>query len=72
MTSFQTDYTPNGNYSTFRDGTMTQYKISMTFQELDPVFNDDYDALDNDEAGGIGVGGPLSIDNIEDKAGIGY
>ena len=72
MINFSTDYTPNGNYSTFRDGTMSQYKISMQFTELDPIFNDDYDELDNEEGGGIGVGGPLSMSNMEDSAGIGY
>ena len=71
LTSFQTDYTPNGNYSTFRDGTMTQYKISMTFQELDPVFNDDYDALDDSEFEFNGSG-PLASPNTADSAGIGY
>ena len=72
MTSFQTDYTPNGNYSTFRDGTMTQYKISMSFTELDPIFNDDYDALDK-EAFGERPEGPLQrLDPEVDAAGIGY
>lgn len=37
-----TDYTPNGPYSTYEDGTMTQYKLGLQFSELDPVFNDDY------------------------------
>ena len=72
MTSFQTDYTPNGNYSRLRDGTMSQYKITMAFSELDPIFNDDYDKLDNESAGGVGFGGPLSIGKIEDASGIGY
>ena len=67
MTSFQTDYTPNGNYSTFSDGTMTQYKIQMSFTELDPIFNDDYDTLDKEQ-----TTGPLAMDQIEDAAGIGY
>ena len=77
LTSFQTDYTPNGNYSTFRDGTMTQYKISMTFKELDPVFNDDYDALDeanlSDPEIFSGGQGPLAAPKGgTDSAGIGY
>ena len=67
LTSFATDYTPNGNYSTFSDGTMTQYKISMTFSELDPIFNDDYDTLDREQTTGA-----LAMDQIEDAAGIGY
>ncbi len=83
MTQFSTDYTPNGNYSTFRDGTMTQYKISMGFKELDPVFNDDYDALDKDlqtsgrnDSSIFSTGqGPLGVGNLKggaDSAGIGY
>ena len=71
LTNFKTNYTPNGKYSTFRDGTMTQYKISMTFQEIDPVFNDDYDALDDSEYEFNGSG-PLASPNTADLAGIGY
>ena len=71
MTSFQTDYTPNGNYSTFSDGTMTQYKIQMSFTELDPIFNDDYDALDDSEEFNMG-GGPMANATQTDAAGIGY
>ena len=72
MTSFQTDYTPNGNYSTFRDGTMSQYKISMSFTELDPVFNDDYDTLDKEEFGERSDGPLQRLDPEVDAAGIGY
>ena len=42
LTSFSTDYTPENNYSTLRDGFMTSYTITMEFQELEPVYNDDY------------------------------
>ena len=69
MTSFQTDYTPNGNYSTFSDGTMTQYKIQMSFTELDPIFNDDYDTLDKES--GENFSFPLK-NPTGDAAGIGY
>ncbi len=69
MTSFQTDYTPNGNYSTLRDGTMSQYKISMSFTELDPIFNDDYDTLDKES--GENFSFPLK-NPTGDAAGIGY
>ena len=80
MTSFQTDYTPNGNYSRLRDGTMSQYKITMAFSELDPIFNDDYDKLDqgnlNDPEIFSSTGqGPLALGNLKggtDSAGIGY
>ena len=36
------DYTPNANYATFTDGTMVAYRLTMRFQELEPVYNDDY------------------------------
>ena len=43
LTSMNTDYTPDNNYSTTRDGVMTSYTITMEFKELEPVFNDDYE-----------------------------
>ena len=36
------DYTPNNNYSTYEDGVMTAYTLSLQFKELVPVYNDDY------------------------------
>ena len=47
MTSFEVDYTPDGNYSTLRDGFMTSYTISMSLKELEPVFYEDYEELNN-------------------------
>ena len=35
-------YTPDGNYSTFEDGVMTAYQITLGLQELEPVFSNDY------------------------------
>jgi len=57
---------------TFRDGTMSQYKISMSFTELDPVFNDDYDTLDKEEFGERSDGPLQRLDPEVDAAGIGY
>jgi hypothetical protein len=42
LQSFTVDYTPEGQYATFTDGAMVSYGITMQFQELEPVFNDDY------------------------------
>ena len=42
LQSFSVNYAPNGNYSTYEDGVMTAYQMSMTYSELNPVFNDDY------------------------------
>ena len=42
MSSFGVNYTPNGPYSTYEDGVMTAYNITMNFQEMNPIYNDDY------------------------------
>ena len=42
LTSFGVNYTPDGNYSTYRDGIMTAYELTMSFGELEPVFSTDY------------------------------
>jgi hypothetical protein len=42
LQSFNVSYTPEGQYATFNDGAMVSYQITMQFQELEPVFNDDY------------------------------
>tara|TARA_Y100000768_G_scaffold204967_1_gene154405 strand:+ start:2680 stop:4002 length:1323 start_codon:yes stop_codon:yes gene_type:complete len=42
MQSFNVNYTPDGNYSTYRDGIMTAYELTMSFGELEPVFANDY------------------------------
>ena len=47
MTSFEVDYTPDGQYSTLRDGYMTSYTISMSLKELEPVFFEDYEELND-------------------------
>ena len=51
MTSFEVDYTPDGNYSTLRDGFMTSYTISMSLKELEPVFYEDYEEFPVDQIG---------------------
>ena len=51
MTSFEVDYTPDGNYSTYEDGVMTSYTISMSMKELEPVFHEDYNDIPLNEIG---------------------
>ena len=45
LTQCGVDYTPDGSYSTFYDNeaTMTQYGLTLQFNELEPIFNEDYD-----------------------------
>ena len=42
LSSFGVNYAPNGNYSTYEDGVMTAYQMTMTYSELNPIYNDDY------------------------------
>jgi len=54
LQSFTVDYTPEGQYATFKDGAMVSYQITMQFQELEPVFNDDYATIDQNKDTDIG------------------
>ena len=42
------NYTPDGSYMTFNDEerTMTSYSISLQFQEIEPIYNVDYNTED--------------------------
>lgn len=42
LQNFVVDYTPDGNYATYEDGAMTQYNLTLTFGEIEPLFDDDY------------------------------
>lgn len=43
LLSVGVNYTPNANYATFTDGGMVAYQLTLSFQELEPVFNDNYE-----------------------------
>ena len=46
------DYMPEGSYMTYEnedpslEGSMVTYVITLSFQELEPIFNDDYFTLE--------------------------
>lgn len=42
LQSCNVDYTPDGNYATFRDGSMTSYGLSLAFTEIEPIYSRDY------------------------------
>ena len=56
------DYTPNGTYMTFGsedsgdDGTMVTYNLTLQFTELEPVYSDDYNAIDGQSNDSAGIG----------------
>lgn len=48
LTSFNVDYTPDGSYMTYKDGSMTSYSVAMQFAELSPIYAENYDKLTED------------------------
>jgi hypothetical protein len=47
LTNFNVDYTPDGSYMTYKDGSMTSYSVTMQFSELAPIYEDNYDNSDD-------------------------
>jgi len=41
LTNFAVDYTPDGSYSTFNNGSMTQFALNMSFSEVMPIYAED-------------------------------
>lgn len=37
------DYTPDGSYMAFDDGSMVSYSLNLQFMELEPIYSTDYD-----------------------------
>ena len=52
LTSLSVQYAPEGQYATYLNGVPVSYSMTMAFQELEPVFNDQYPD-DNDESIGF-------------------
>ena len=48
LTSFNVQYTPDGSYMTYDDGSMTSYTCSLSFQELNPIYAEDIEMSSND------------------------
>ena len=43
LTGMNVDYTGSGTYATYSDATPVHIKLDMTFQELTPIYAEDYD-----------------------------
>ena len=54
LTGFSVNYTPDGNYQTYENSSMVAYEMQMSFQELEPIFHDEYTDLDNNTDESIG------------------
>ena len=53
LTSCNIDYTPDGTYMTYGgdEKSMTAYRMTLSFSELEPIFDDEYGATDYDNIG---------------------
>ena len=75
LLSVSVNYMPENSYMTYEDSSMVAYSVNLAFQELEPIFNNDYDDLDIDTGFSQGVG-PLSSDALTvetaDSGGIGF
>ena len=52
LTGMNVNYTNSGTYASYGDGTPVNIRLNMTFKELNPIYNEDYDS----EGAGMGVG----------------
>ena len=43
LTGMSVDYTGSGTYATYSDATPVHIRLDMTFQELTPIYAEDYD-----------------------------
>ena len=43
LLSCSVQYTPEGNYAPYEDGSISSYQMSLQFKELEPVYSDDYE-----------------------------
>ena len=54
LTGCSINYTPDGNYQTYENSSMVAYEMSLSFNELEPIYHDDYTKLDNNRDTSIG------------------
>ena len=54
LVDFGINYTPDGSYMTYDNSSMVSYDMTMSFQELEPIYNSDYTDLDSDRDQSIG------------------
>jgi len=47
LTNMSVNYTGSNTYSTFYDGSPTHIKVQLLFKELNPIYKEDYDELEN-------------------------
>tara|TARA_S200000501_G_scaffold25455_1_gene22097 strand:+ start:157 stop:1590 length:1434 start_codon:yes stop_codon:yes gene_type:complete len=54
LTGCSINYTPDGNYQTYENSSMVAYQMTLNFNELEPIYHDDYYKLDQDRDESVG------------------
>jgi len=63
LTSMAVNYTASGTYATYADGTPVHMQVTCTFQEINPIYSEDYDEK---------YSGPYAPGNDPANSGVGY
>ena len=54
LSNVNVNYTGEGNYTTYEDGTPVSMIMDLTFQELEPIYNTDYEKIAKGPRTGVG------------------
>ena len=54
LTGCSINYTPDGNYQTYENSSMVAYEMTLSFNELEPIYHDDYTKLDGNTDRSVG------------------
>ena len=56
LTGLNVNYTNAGTYASYEGGTPVNIRMNMTFKELNPIYNEDYNDMSDEEASRILMG----------------
>jgi hypothetical protein len=56
LTNMSVNYTGDGVHATYVDGTPISMQMDLSFSELTPIYNEDYNEIEKFEKGHLGVG----------------
>lgn len=51
LTTFNVDYSPDGQWASYEEGQPASVMVSMTFKELEPIYSTDYNQVSDDSVG---------------------
>ena len=48
------NYTNSGTFASYSDGTPVSIQVNLTFKELNPIYQQDYDGFNSNDDLGVG------------------